>query len=173
MAIILKSVMARCSIWGFWPWEMEARDMVTKKVRVLRCQPAWELQNKTCSQKEASHRSPKAPKKNASFLAETQNQHLQHFPLYSWQLRAEMAHYVAHGSCGPVLSEGKLIELKYLLLRSFVLFTIYADLVRFCTRLGLINICFVSDDENIGLFRALPPQPLLLLCSSPEPKCNE
>ena len=53
------------------------------------------------------------------------------------------------------------------------LFTIYADLVRFCTRLGLINICFVSDDENIGLFRALPPQPLLLLCSSPEPKCNE
>ena len=57
--------------------------------------------------------------KTQLFLAETQNQHLQHFPLYSWQLRAEMAHYVAHGRYGPVLSEGKLIELKYLLLSSF------------------------------------------------------
>ena len=70
--------------------------------------------------KKKPHIVPQKRQKNtASFLAETLNQHSQHFRLYRWQLRAEMAHYVAHGSCGPVLSEGKLIELKYLLLSSF------------------------------------------------------
>ena len=66
--------------------------------------------------KKRPHIVPRKRQKNtASFLAETQDQHSQHFLLRSWQLRAEMANYVAHGR----LSERKLIELKHLLLSSF------------------------------------------------------
>ena len=172
MAIILKSVMARCSIWGFWPWEMEARDMVTKKVRVLRCQPAWELQNKTCSQKEASHRSPKAPKK-CFFFSRNPKPTFTAFSVIQLAVESWNGTLCSTRNMWTCMIVRKVDWAEISPPKLLFLFTIYADLVRFCTRLGLINICFVSDDENIGLFRALPPQPLLLLCSSPEPKCNE
>ena len=148
-----------------------------KEGQGLICQPAWDLKRNLQPKRNLTS-FPKSAK-HSFFLGRNPKPRSKAFPVIQLAESIQLAVQSWNGTlCSPrkmwTCMIGRRVDRAEISPPKLLfLFTIYADLVRFCTRLGLINICFVSDDENIGLFRALPPPPLLLLCSSPEPKCNE